>query len=142
MDEIFVLADKLRVLREEKEKQSNLLKEINASIGEVEYKLSESMTGAECTNFTRNGKQFIMTSTTRWSAEAERKDELYTVLKENGYEHLFTVNTQTLGSFIREQVNETTDENGETHIPDWLAGLVKGFDDIGITMKSAAKKSK
>ena len=141
MDELFLLADKLRVLREEKDAQTAILKDINSDIDNIEYKLTEAMAKAECPNFTRNGKQFIMTSTTRWSPETERKDELYTALKESGYDHLFTVNAQTMSSFIREQINETADDNGETHIPGWLEGLVKGFDHIGITMKASAKKS-
>jgi hypothetical protein len=97
------------------------------------------MAKAECPNFTRNGKQFIMTSTTRWSPEAVRKEELYAILKEKGYDHLFTINPQTLGTFIREQVDETANDEGETHIPDWLMGLVKSFEDIGITMKQAPR---
>ena len=142
MNELFTLADKLRSLREEKDTQNAILKDISGEIAATEYKLTEAMAQAECSNFTRNGKQFIMTNTTRWSAETDRKDELYAILKENGFDHLFTVNTQTLGSFIKEQVNETADDNGDTHIPDWLDGLVKSFDDIGITMKAATKKSK
>jgi len=142
MDDLFNLADKLRELREEKDAQTAILKDINSEIDAAEYKLSEAMANAECPNFTRNGHQFILTATTRWSAETERKAELYAALKENGYDHLFTVNAQTLGSFVREQVEETADENGETHIPDWLAGLVKSYDDVGVTMKSATKKSK
>ena len=142
MNELFTLADKLRELREEKDTQAAILKDINADIDDIEYKLTEAMAKAECPNFTRNGKQFIMTSTTRWSPETERKDDLYAVLKESGFDHLFTINAQTMSSFIREQVNETADDNGETHIPDWLEGLVKSFDQIGITMKVATKKSK
>ena len=135
MDDLFTLADKLRELREEKDAQAAILKDINADIDEAEYKLSEAMAEAECPNFTRGDKQFILTTTTRWSAETNRKEELYAVLKKEGYEHLFTVNTQTLGSFVKEQVEETADDNGETHVPDWLLGLVKSYDDIGITMK-------
>jgi len=140
MENLFILADKLRELREEKDMQTAILKDINAEIDAADYKLSEAMAEAECPNFTRGDKQFILTTTTRWSPEAERKEELYAVLKENGYDHLFTVNAQTLGSFVREQVEETEDENGETHIPDWLSGLVKSYDDVGITMKKAIKK--
>jgi hypothetical protein len=142
MNELFILADKLRKLRNEKDDYSAMLKDINADIGKAEHELSDAMAAAECSNFTRGDKQFVLTTTTRWSAETERKDELYALLKENGYEHLFTVNSQTLGGFIRDQVNDTEDENGETHVPDWLTGLVKSYDDIGITMKAATKKSK
>jgi len=142
MDELFTLADKLRELRAEKDDCAAMLKDINGDIETVERELSDAMASADCPNFTRGDKQFILTTTTRWSAEPDRKEELYAALKENGYEHLFTVNTQTLGSFVKEQVNETADDNGETHIPDWLSGLVKSYDDTGITMKSAAKKLK
>ena len=141
MHELFQLADKLRQLRQEKDDHTAILKGINSDIDSVEFQLTEAMAQAECSNFTRNGKQFIMTSTTRWSPETDRKDELYAILKENGFDHLFTINHQTLGSFIKEQVNETADDNGDTYIPDWLAGLVKSYDDIGITMKAATKKS-
>lgn len=140
MDELFTLADKLRQLREEKDSQTEYLKELNAEIETVQYRLSEAMAMAECSNFTRGDKQYILTTTTRWSAETGHKEELYAALKENGYEHLFSVNAQTLGSFVREQVEETEDENGETHVPDWLRGLVKSYEDVGITMKSAKKQ--
>jgi hypothetical protein len=142
MDELFTLADKLRELRAEKDDFTAMLKEINGEIYIVEQKLTDAMVLAECPNFTRGGKQFIMTTTTRWSAETDCKEALYNALKSNGFEHLFTVNAQTLGSFVKEQVGETADENGETHVPDWLLGLVKSYDDVGITMKSATKKSK
>ena len=134
--DLFILADKLRDLREEKDSFKSMLKNIEAEIDSVEAELAEAMTEEECTNFTRNGKQFILTTTTRWSAETERKDELYIALKKNGYEHLFSVNAKTLGSFVKEQVEETAEDNGETHVPDWLSGLVKSYDDVGITMKS------
>jgi len=142
MEELFTLADKLRELRAEKDDFTAMLKDVNSEIETVERELSDAMAIAECPNFTRGEKQFILTTTTRWSPETERKEELYTVLKKNGYDHLFTVNHQTLGSFIREQVEETADDNGDTHIPDWLMGLVKSYDDVGITMKTAFKKSK
>ena len=142
MDNLFALADKLRALREAKDAHNQHLKKLNAEIDNAEYKLTEAMAAAECPNFTRGGKQFIMTTITRWSAEAERKEDLYAMLRANGYDHLFTVNPQTLGSFVREQVDETADANGVTRVPDWLSGLVKSYDDVGITMKSATKKTK
>lgn len=141
MDEIFTLADRFKTLREERDVLKEQLAAANKALEEAEYQLTDVMSEAECSNFTRSGKQFIMTTTTRWSAEAERKQELYNALRANGHEHLFTVNHQTLGSFVREQVEETIDANGETHVPAWLSGLVKSFDDIGITMRNASKKT-
>ena len=142
MENLFALADKLRNLREERDSFTAMLKDIKGDIEIVEQELSDAMTEAECPNFTRGDKQFILTTTARWSPETDRKEELYAALKENGYDHLFTVNHQTLGSFVKEQVEETADDNGETHVPDWLSGLVKSYDDIGITMKKSTRKSK
>ena len=142
MEDLFTIADKLRELREKKDEQAALLKDLNAEIEATEYKLSEAMALEECTNFTRGDKQFILTTTVRWSAEADRKSDLYDALRVNGYDHLFTVNAQTLASFVREQVEETADGDGTTHIPSWLMGLVKSYDDVGITMKSVTRKSK
>lgn len=138
-NEMFELADKLRCLRESKSSIEQALKEINADIETVEHELADVMADAECPNFTRGDKMFILTNTTRWSAETERKDDLYDILRKNGYDHLFSVNHQTLASFVKEQVLETADDNGETHVPEWLEGLVKSYDDIGITMRKATK---
>jgi hypothetical protein len=140
MSDLFPLADRLRELREEKDGCAAKLKDVNSEIGEVEQELSEAMATAECASFSRGGKTFVLTTTTRWSAEADRKEALYAALRENGYGHLFTVNSQTLGSFVREMVKETEGASGETHVPGWLSGLVKSYDDIGVTMRTTAKK--
>jgi len=138
---MLALADNFKALREERDDLKERLAAANEALKEAEHQLTDMMAEAECPNFTRGGKQFIMTITPRWSAEKERKQELYDALRAGGYDHLFTVNHQTLGSFIREQVEETADEDGETYIPEWLEGLVKSYDDIGITMKKAPKKA-
>ena len=139
MDNLFELADKLRALREEKETQTAVLKGITSDINEIEYILSEAMAENECTNFTRRGKQFILTTTKRWSPEEDQKDALFALLKKKGHEHLFSINSRTLASFIREQVMETMDEHGEIHVPEWLVGLVKSFEDTGITIRAVTK---
>jgi hypothetical protein len=138
---VFVLADRYKALREARDGLKAQLAEANKALEEATHQLTDAMAEAECSSFTRGGRQFIMTTTTRWSAEAERKGELYDVLRANGYEHLFSVNPQTLGSFVKEQVAETADENGAIHVPGWLDGLVKSYDDIGVTMRKATKKS-
>ena len=139
MNEIFALAERFKALREARDDLKDQLTATNKALDEAEKKLTDVMAAAECPNFTRGGSQFIMTTTTRWSADKDRKDELYAALRENGFDHLFSVNHQTLGSFVREQVEETIDDNGETHVPDWLDGLVKSYDDIGITIKKSNK---
>lgn len=142
MDKLFTLADKLRDLRAERDDFAAMLKEINAEIGTTERELSDAMAEAECSNFTRGDKQYVLTTTTRWSAQDARRDALYTALKKEGHDHLFTVNSQTLSSFVREQVSETANDKGETHVPTWLVGLVKSYDQVVITMRAAPRKSK
>ena len=127
MDNLFVLADELRELREAKEGLKQELKDANAKIMAVEKRLTDAMTESECPNFTRGGKKFIMTTTSNWSPEPDRKDELYAALKKQGYGHLFSVNSRTLSGFVRDTVADTEDENGETRIPDWLSGLVSAL---------------
>jgi hypothetical protein len=139
---LFILADKLRNLREEKDDQIAILKDITNEINEVENELVAAMVDEEVPNFTRGDKQFVMITKTHWSPEKDRKEDLYAALIENGHEELFTVNSQTLSSFVKEQIEETADENGETSIPDWLVGLVSSYDNTGITMRAANKKSK
>jgi hypothetical protein len=138
---LFLLADKLRELREKKDEQTALLKATNAEMADVERELIGQMTDAECSSFARSGKQFVMTCTTRWSAAKENKEGLYAELKNRGYEHLFTVNAQTLTGFIKDIVREYADaHNGDERLPDWLTGLVGSYDDIGIQMRKATKK--
>ena len=145
MTEIFALADRFKELREERDNLKEQLAAANKALDEAEAHLTDVMAAAECGSFTRSGKQFIMTTTTRWSADKEHKDELYAVLRKNGYDQLFTVNHQTLGSFVRELIEETTADNAgspcgsDPHIPEWLDGLVKSYDDIGITIKKSNK---
>ena len=138
-EKMFELAERLRSLREEKAETEQKVKDLNAEIDDTEYALTEIMAETETQNFTRGGKQFILTTTTRWSAETDRKDELYSALREQGYEHLFTVNHQTLGSFVKEQVADTLDDKGETHVPEWLEGMVKSYDKTGVTIKNSKK---
>lgn len=74
---LFELADQLRELREAKREAEQTLKRINAEIEAVDYRLSELMTESETQNFTRAGTMFCLTTKTRASATAGRKDELY-----------------------------------------------------------------
>ena len=137
---LFKLADKLRELREEKNDQTAILKDITSEIDAVEYELAQAMVDAECPNFTRGDRQFILTMRTYWSAADGQKDALYDALKKQGHESLFTVNSQTLGSFIREQAESyAAEHDGEEGLPDWLTGKVKSYDDAGVTVKKSKK---
>jgi hypothetical protein len=139
---LFALSDKLRLLRERQASHAAELEAINKEVKAAERELSDAMATAECPSFTRDGKMFVMTTTSFWSAADDRTEDLYAALREKGHDSLFTVNVGSLGKFIRAEIAETADENGETHIPDWLCGLVKSYDRIGITIRKAATKTK
>ena len=133
---LFELADRLRALRDEKAEAEQRVKEINAEIDEVHYRLSELMAESETQNFTRAGTMFCLTTKTRASAMAGRKDELYSALRGEGYGDLVyeTVNANSLSAFVKEQIAE----NGDA-LPAWLNGLVNVFEKTSVSLRKAAK---
>ena len=135
-EELFVLADRLRALRDEKAEADQRLKDLNAAIDEAEYRLSERMAESETQNFTRQGMMFCLTTKTRASATAGRKEELFAALRGEGYGDLVyeTVNANSLSAFVKEQVAE----NGDM-LPDWLDGLVNVFEKTTVGVRKAAK---
>ena len=135
-EELFVLADRLRALRDEKAEADQRLKELNAAIDEAEYRLSERMAESETQNFTRQGMMFCLTTKTRASATAGRKEELFAALRGEGYGDLGyeTVNANSLSAFVKEQMAE----NGDA-LPGWLSGLVNVFEKTGVSLRKASK---
>lgn len=135
-EKMFELADTLRALREEKAEAEQRLKEINAAIDEADYRLSEMMAETETQNFTRAGMMFCLTSKTRASAMAGRKEELFAALRGEGFGDLVyeTVNANSLSAFVKEQIAE----NGDT-LPAWLNGLVNVFEKTSVSLRKASK---
>ncbi|HCS74135.1 MAG TPA: hypothetical protein DIW17_09695 [Clostridiales bacterium] len=133
---MFELADTLKELKEAKRKAEQEVKDINAKIDEVDYALSELMAETETQSFTRSGTMFYLTTTTRASAVAEKKTDLYNSLKTNGYGDLVyeTVNANSLSAFVKEQTSENDDL-----LPDWLDGLVTVFEKTSVGVRKAAK---
>ncbi len=130
MDNImFGLSDQLKALKAEKDERTAALKQTNAEIAEVENELITAMINAEISSFKRNGQGFSLVIQSYPQAEPEQKDALYEKLKMRGYEHLFTINSQTLTSTLKEMV---VANDGE--MPDWLDGLVKNFEKSSIRM--------
>lgn len=136
LEKMFELADTPRSLREEKADAELRLKEINAAIDEADYRLSELMAETETQNFTRAGMMFCLTSKTRASATAGRKEELFSALRGAGYGDLVyeTVNANSLSAFVKEQIAE----NGDVH-PAWLDGLVNVFEKTGVSLRKSSK---
>ena len=129
-EQIFTLSDALLDARSAKEHAEAALKEVNAAVELLESQLIEQMINGELTNFKRNGVQFSLVNRTHISAEAERKDVLWSQMKVQGYEHLFSINANTLSGEVKRLMEYN---NGQ--VPEWLGGLVKQYDKPSIRIK-------
>ena len=135
-EELFALADQLRELKDTKAYAEQELKEITAEIERVDAALAERMISTETQNFTRNGSTFCLTNTTRASAAAGRKDELFAALRGAGFGDLVyeTVNANSLSAFVKEQTAENEDV-----LPIWLDGLVNLFQKTTVGVRKAGR---
>ena len=135
-NDLFALADELRELKETKKRLEDELKAVGLEIDRVDADLAQRMVDTETQNFTRNGTMFCLTNTTRASATAGRKDELFEALREAGYGDLVyeTVNANSLSAFVKEQTTENSDV-----LPEWLDGLVTVFEKTTVGVRKAAR---
>ena len=135
-NDLFALADELRELKETKKRLEDELKAVGSDIDRVDADLAKRMIDAETQNFTRNGTMFCLTNTTRASATAGRKDELFEALRAAGYGDLVyeTVNANSLSAFVKEQTTENRDA-----LPEWLTGLVTVFEKTTVGVRKAAR---
>lgn len=133
---MYELAEQLKQLREKKKDAEQRVKDINAEIDKTEYALVQLMAETETQNFTRAGTMFSLTTKTRASAMAGRKDELYSALKENGFGDLVyeTVNANSLSAFVKEQISENQDT-----VPEWLNGLVNVYEQTSVSVRKSTK---
>ena len=133
---MYELAEKLKVLREEKKDAEQRVKDINTEIDKTEYALVQMMAETETQNFTRAGTMFSLTTKTRASAVAGHKDELYSALKENEFGDLVyeTVNANSLSAFVKEQIAENQDS-----VPEWLSGLVNVYEQTSVSVRKSTK---
>ena len=136
-DMMYELAEQLKTLRDEKKETEQRVKDINAALNDVEYRLATMMADTEMQNFIRAGTMFSLTHKTRASAAVDRKDELYAALKSEGYGDLVyeTVNANSLSAFVNEQLAE----NDEA-LPEWLEGLVNVYEQIKVSIRKATHK--
>ena len=124
------LADQLKKQRDEKNAVDFSLKELNKEIELTEQELIQQMTTEECESFKRNGVTFSLVKKEYPSAVPEKKSELYDIMKEQGFEHLFTINTQTLSATLKE-----LKANNEDILPEWLDGLVQITEKASIQVR-------
>ena len=135
-NDLFVLADELRELKETKKRLEDELKAVGFDIDRVDADLAKRMIDAETQNFTRNGTMFCLTNSVRASATAGRKEELFEALRAAGYGDLVyeTVNANSLSAFVKEQTTENRDA-----LPEWLTGLVTVFEKTTVGVRKAAR---
>ena len=135
-EKMFELADRLKALRDEKKDAEQRVKELNAALDETDAALAQLMTDTETQNFTRSGTMFCLTNTTRASATADRKDELFEALRAEGYGGLVyeTVNANSLSAFVKEQIEANMDV-----LPAWLDGLIGVFDKTTVGVRKAPR---
>lgn len=107
MQRILELSEKYNALREKKDALKEELSELERELKEVEFELVNAMTDAEMQNFTRSdGTQFVVVNKVYPRAVPETKYELYRLLRERGYDDLFSIHTQTLSSTIKQWLEE------------------------------------
>ena len=120
-------ADTLKALRDEKLELQEKLKGVQEGIDAVKAELIQYRTDEECTGFDRNGSHFSLVIREYPGAVPEEKEELYRRMREHGFEHLFTINVQTLSGTIKE-----LKANNDDVLPDWLEGVIQIYEEPNI----------
>lgn len=133
---MFELADRLKTLKEEKKQKELELRNISDMLTEIEAALAEFMTLNETPNFTYGGTSFSLRTSLKASAVSGKKDELYNLLKNEGYGSLVieTVNSSSLSAFVKEQISEN-----ENELPEWLDGLINIFEKSTVSTRKYTK---
>ena len=129
-ERIFDIADKYKDLRQKKDDLTFQLKEINEKLEESEKLLINEMLSEEVPSFRRNGSLFTVVTKEYPSAVIERKEELYERMKEKGFKHLFTINTNTLSATVKEMKS-----NNDDVLPEWLEGLIQITEKQSIQLR-------
>lgn len=129
-EELLELADKYLEAREEKAVMENKVKELGKVVDAMEREMIQRMTDSEIDSFKRNGILYSVVTREFQTANPERKDELYSQMKEKGYEHLFTINTNTLSATVKELISEN-----DGKLPTWLDGLINRSEKQIIRVK-------
>ena len=131
---MLMAADTLKALRDEKSALQTKLKEVQEGIDSVEAELIQYMTDEECTGFDRNGVRFSLVIREFPGAVPEEKEELYRRMRTHGFDHLFTINTQTLSATVKE-----LKANNDDVLPEWLEGVIQIFEQPSIRVSKSKK---
>ena len=131
---MLTLADRLSDLKDQKSDLMAQLKDLNRQIDEASSSLVQMMVDQECTSFHRGSHMFVLAVKEYLSAIPEEKERLYAAMKENGFEHLFTIPTNTLSATLKE-----LKINNDDALPDWLEGMVGSYEEATIQVRKATK---
>ncbi len=129
--DLFATADVLAELRDQKKKSEDMLKEINEMIAQTEEQLVAAMVAEEMQNFTRNGRQFVLTSRTYANAKAGMMPAICDWMKghELGDMVKESIHPQTLQAWVKEQIEEVG------ALPEDLSELVNVYEKSGISIR-------
>lgn len=133
-NKLLQLSDELRELRNKKSELEYETKKVNGEIENVTTEMIDLMTTDELTSFNRNGMTFSLVTQEYPAPEPERKPELWEAMKEQGFEHLFSINSQTLQATVKEIISEN-----DGVLPEWLDGLVKVAEKNTIRLTKSKK---
>jgi hypothetical protein len=116
-------------LRDDKAELERKLKATNGEIEGIEDELIADMLDNEDASFNHKGVTCSLVQREFVSPEPERKDDLWAAMKREGFEELFTINSQTLSGTIKDLKAENDDR-----LPEWLDGLIKIIDKPSIRL--------
>ena len=131
---IFEMADRLKSLKKQKKDLEDSVKALSSEIEELDRQLSDAMAETQLDSFSRNGSTFYLYSRLYASPSTGRKDAMMLALKQNGYGSLVveSVNSKTLSSFVREQMDAN-----EGNIPSWLGDTVSTYEKISVGIRKS-----
>ena len=131
---MLTIADKLSALKEQKNDLMAKMKDLNRQIDEASHALIQMMVDQECTSFHRGNHMFVLAVKEYLSAIPEEKERLYAAMKAHGFEHLFTIPTNTLSATLKEHK-----ANNDDVLPDFLEGMVGSYEEATIQVRKATK---
>lgn len=130
------LADQLKAAHDRKKALEAELKQVNAEISGLDDTLTSVMSTVAMQNFTHAGTLFYVNTRFRANPKAGLRDELFSALRKEGHGGMITetINSNTLSSFVKEQIAD----NGDV-LPEWLSGLVNISKTPTIGVRRAAR---
>ena len=115
VEELKVLAEKVKIARQEYDKASKAQKEASELKGLLESKMLDALEEADLMRFDAHDVMFLVSNKTsaKTPKSPEEKELFFNYLREQGvYEDMITVNSATLNSYVKTEEALAT-ERGE-----------------------------